>query len=288
MRNIFGRIKKTIHQITAEQVAWFLTILGILTLFIGLLPEPLPRIIKDLYANLATSFISIGVTVLLIDRIRERRAKEREKEMLISQMSSPFSLLACDAARIIRDRGWHKELAGIMLWKANLEGAELWEFNLAGVNLVYANLNHANLNGAILDGADLTDANLSGAMLHNTSLKGASIITTHSNLFIFEGALFQNADLTGAKFLGIFNDKMTDSEHIHLQAAGSLTNTIMPNGKKYNGCYNLTRDLQLARAQNILDDPNKMAEFYGVSAEEYNAGQEWYKNFDQKANWWFA
>ena len=185
--------------------------------------------------------------------------------------------------------GGHKELAGISLWKANLEGAVLWEFNLAAANLTYANLKDATLNEAILDGANLTQANLEGAYFHNASLKGVAIISGQPDTYTLKGAMFRDADLSRAKFLGTFNGQMTESEHLHLQAAGSLLETIMPNGKKYNGCYNLHHDLQMAKAQDIqLEDPNKMAEFYGVSVEEYQAGQEWYKNFDQKYNWWFA
>lgn len=223
-----------------------------------------------------------------ISELVKGNSLEDEKKNLISQLASPINILACDAARILRDKGWHKDLTGISLWKANLEGSELWEFNLSGTTLTYANLKDTNLNGAILDGSDLIQADFEGAHFHSTSLKGVKNITERSDTYIFKGALFQGADLSGAKFLGIFNGQMTESEHLHLQAACSLLDTIMPNGKKYNGCYSLYDDLRMAEARDIPNKPNEMADFYGVSIEEYNAGQEWYKNFDQKYNWWFA
>ena len=49
----------------------------------------------------------------------------------------------------------------------------------------------------------------------------------------------------------------------------------MPNGDTYNGRYKLSGDLGLARWAKVdVEDPAAMAEFYGVSMEEYKAGQE--------------
>lgn len=275
---MFRKIKLYAQRITAEHVARFLIILGIAVLMIGFYPKPLPRIIEDLYANFSTELISIGVTVLIIDRIRERRANEREKKMLISQMSSHFNILACDAARILRDRGWHRGLGGISLWKANLENAELWEFFLTGANLTYANLRNANLCGAIVDGVRLTQGNegsLEGAHLHRTSLKQARITSEKANHLIFKDAQFVGADLSGAKFLGVFGGIMTESMHPHLKVARCLRDSIMPDGTRYNGRYNLPGDLLQATCDRDINDPQAMAEFYMVSLEAYQQGQIW-------------
>lgn len=274
--NMFRKIKLYLQRITAEHVAWFLIILGIAVLLVGFYPKSLPRIIEDLYANFATELISIGVAVLIIDRIRERRANEREKKMLISQMASTFNVLACDAARIIRERGWHKELDDISLWKANLEGAELYEFTLTGVNLAFANLKNTNLNAANLIGATLNDANLEGTHLHKTLLRNASIKAVEADKLIFKDARFFETDLTGAEFLGIFSGVMTESQHPHLRVAYSLRGSTMPDGKRYDGRYNLPGDLMQAAYNRDIKDPSAMVDFYGVSIEKYKQGQTWY------------
>ncbi|MFH2102772.1 MAG: pentapeptide repeat-containing protein [Chloroflexota bacterium] len=263
------------QHITAEHVARCLIISGIAVLLVGFYPNPLPRIIEDLYANFGTELISIGVVVLIIDRIRERRANERERKMLISQMASQFNILACDAARIIRERGWHKELKGISLWRANLEEAELYEFVLVGVNLAYANLKKANLNAANLDGATLNEANLAGTLLHGTGLRNASIYVAEADKLIFKDAKFFETDLTGAEFSEIFAGIKTESPHPHLRVAYSLCGSIMPDGKRYDGRYNLQGDLKQAASDRDGKDLSTMADFYGVSIKEYEQGQTW-------------
>ena len=50
----------------------------------------------------------------------------------------------------------------------------------------------------------------------------------------------------------------------------------MPKARCYNGCYNLSGDLEAAVHKGInLEDPEAMAAFYEVSLEDYLAGQEW-------------
>lgn len=232
-------------------------------------------LVSDFYANVVTDLLSIGFGILVINKLYQRRNDEREKKMLVSQMGSPLNVLAVDAARIIRDRGWHKELDGISLWKANLEGAELYQFNLMGANLVYANLKDANLNAAILDEAMLDDANLEGAHLHKTFLRNTTIRVVKPDRLILKDAKFRGADLAGAKFLGIFGGIMTESEHPHLRVAYSLLGSIMPNGQRYGGRYNLQGDLMMAAYNHDIKDPSAMAEFYGVSLEDYQQGQAW-------------
>jgi len=50
----------------------------------------------------------------------------------------------------------------------------------------------------------------------------------------------------------------------------------MPDGKVYNGCLCLKKDIDFAVFSGIdIEDPTSMADYYGVSTEEYMAGQEW-------------
>jgi uncharacterized protein YjbI with pentapeptide repeats len=241
-------------------------------------------LVSDFYPNVITDLLSIGFGIMVIDRLYQQRNDERDRRMLISQMASPFNILACDAARILKDRGWHSKLDGISLWKANLEGAELNEFTLVDVNLTYANLKNANLCGAILNGAKFVlgdDGSLEGTLLDGTSLKQAQMVSEKNDRPIFKNARLVGTDLSGATLLGIFDGIMTESIHPHLQAAYCMRDSIMPNGKRYDGRYNLQGDLVVASYNRDTNDPLVMAEFYGVTLEEYQQGQDWSIQYDK-------
>jgi hypothetical protein len=260
--------------------AFMLLAIGILITFFS--PENfLTRLVRDFYANCVTSLISIGIGVLVIDELRQKYSNETEKKMLISQMASPHNILATDAIRIIRDKGWIGELSGETFWYANLENAELYEANLSGSNLTYANLRNANLNQAVLDNATLVEANLSSARLNDAKLRKAKFISEHSGQFMLKDGDLLQADLTGAIFKGIASGNwMDDEQHVQLQEARRLVNAIMPNGNKYDGRYNLQGDITFAKNQGYdNNNAQSMASFYDVSLQDFENGQEWYRQF---------
>lgn len=233
-------------------------------------------------ANIGTELFSISITILIIDRLVQNHEQHNLKMSLVSQMRSEHNILATDAARRIRDEGWKDELEGILLYYANLENSQLYDFNLKKSNLTYGNFRNANLNGAKLDHAQIDDADLSGAHLHATSFKSTSIRVIEPDRLVLKNARFLGADLTGAKFLGVFDGIMTESEHPHLCAAFTLAGSIMPNGKRYDGRYNLEGDINQAAAQGYdIDNRQDMAEFYEVSLEEYNRGQSWHTDYSK-------
>ncbi len=116
---------------------------------------PLP-FIADFYANVSTELISIVITILVIDGLNERRAIQQEKQALILQLSSPTNIIAKEAARILRMRGW--------LTDGTLQGANLLRANLRKAFLVKADLRGARLYKANIWDAYLQEANLTGAM----------------------------------------------------------------------------------------------------------------------------
>jgi hypothetical protein len=236
-------------------------------------------LVSDFYSNVVTDLLGMGFVILVIDRLYQERNDERERKMLISQLASPFNVLARDAARILRDKGWHKDLGEISLYRANLEGAELYDFVLPGANMTYADLKDANLNGTTLDDAIFSSATLEGVRLHRTGLRNATITSAESDKLLFKDAKFFETDLTGAKFLGTFAGIMTESPHPHLQVAYSLRGSIMPNGERYDGRYNLSGDLAVASYNRDTNDPLAMSDFYGVSTEVYNQGQTWHVEY---------
>jgi hypothetical protein len=57
-----------------------------------------------------------------------------------------------------------------------------------------------------------------------------------------------------------------------LTSADSLLGTIMPDGSRYDGRFNLHFDLQSSKATS--GNPGDRASFYGISVDDYLRGQE--------------
>ena len=111
------------------------------------------------------------------------------------------------------------DLAGLILRAAYLSGASLADANLAESDLKGADLRAANLGGANLRSAILREARMERCRLHEAYLGDADLSGAH-----LEGAnLWQSdlsrADLSGASILPA-----------QLEAAGSLTGAILPDG----------------------------------------------------------
>lgn len=135
------------------------------------------RLFRDLYANLGAELAGIAVTVLLIDRLHQRRTDENKRDMLILQMGSPDHSFAIEAVRMVAARDWlkHGALKGAHLSRANLKGANLQQVIIAEARLGLANLRHAKLIEADLQGTYLQGANLEEADLRGADLRGANL-----------------------------------------------------------------------------------------------------------------
>jgi amino acid transporter len=77
-------------------------------------------LVSDFYANISVDFVSVGIAILIINRLYEQRSKLEEKQRIIEQMRSPSAEFAKEAARIVREKGW---LIDGSLRGANLRGA---------------------------------------------------------------------------------------------------------------------------------------------------------------------
>lgn len=144
------------------------------------------KLFDDLYANLGTELASIALTILIIDRLNQRRADENKRDTLILQMGSPDNSFAIEAVRMLAARDWlkHGALKGAHLSRANLQGANLQQVILTDARLGLANLSHAKLTEA-----NLQCAYLQGAILEGTCLRGADL----------RGANLNDADLSRAR-----------------------------------------------------------------------------------------
>ncbi|NDJ53753.1 MAG: pentapeptide repeat-containing protein [Chloroflexi bacterium] len=120
---------------------------------------------------------------------------------------------------------------------------------------VLGHLSDGSIRGRELRGSNWMTANLYEADLRDTDLTNA----------VFIRADLVKANLTGAK--------VQDGQ---LARAFKLWQAIMPDGTLYNGRMNLQGDLALARKKGFSpSDPASLAEFYGVSQEDYQRGQAW-------------
>jgi hypothetical protein len=113
-----------------------------------------------------------------------------------------------------------------------------------------------------LQGADLSRANLENAYLEGVNLTDASLYKAN-----LKGAHIQRSNLKGAR--GTKGEQFAQ--------VGNLRGTTMPDGNRYDGRYNLARDIAWAGHTDGVDtsDPAAMADWYGVSLEDYQRGQEW-------------
>ena len=231
---------------------------------------------------------------------------------LLRQMRSKDNSTALQAVEELRALGWltGDTLRGIDLYRANLEGTNLTSVNLEGatlreailqgaylrgINLENANLAKANCLAAVmrdsrLRGADLREANLErvdlrdaeleravllGANLTGSDLRGADL--RHADLRNanlgragFSRTILQGANLSGTQLQGARS--LTDER---LQDVAALRNATMHDGTHYNGYLRLEGDL--TAAEELMLNPSDslaMAEFYGVSVEEYLLGQQ--------------
>ncbi|MBN2385691.1 MAG: pentapeptide repeat-containing protein [Anaerolineales bacterium] len=173
------------------------------------------------------------------------------KTELINKLWGLENKYALQAIEELRVRGWLSDgsLRGIALCQAQLQDADLMEADLSSIDFHQANLDYADLSKARLNGAKLNRASLQGVNFDATDL-------TYADLY--------KVNLRGARNL---------SEE-QLARANQLLGACMPDGRPYDGRFNLFGDLSRARWAKVdVDDPQAMAAFYGVSLEEYLAGQ---------------
>lgn len=157
--------------------------------------------VTNIYTELLGVVISAGVTVIIVDRVYERRDELRLKQQLIREVGSGSNEFAKNAVSRLRAESWLVGKEGLLLeanlHKANLKRCNLNGANLANASLMAANLQQASLESANLQGAELGVANLEQAELSLANLQAANMI--HANL---SGAFLLDADLQQAKLQG--------------------------------------------------------------------------------------
>jgi hypothetical protein len=217
-------VLKRVWKLIQSYIGWedYIAVALILLGAVGYLEKPIPFIpyLTDFYVDNRSSFISIGITVLIIDNVNEMYRRREEKRRLILQMGSPDNSFAVEAIRQLRSRGLGFDNS---LRNANLSGANLRGAKMIAANLPGAHLTEANLEGAWLCVSDMTRAELILADLTGADLSGALLVQVNFDRAKLFEANLGGADLTGAKV-----------DAIQLAQVKSLDKTTMPDGKVYD------------------------------------------------------
>lgn len=174
---------------------------------------------------------------------------------IISKLRSSETRHVLEAVEELRAHGQLSDgtLKNIALIHAHLEGADLMNADLEGVDFHQAHMEFADLSSANLTGAKLVRATLKGANFSKTNLTGVDL---------FKANLVDAIGLTQAQ----------------LRSVKRLIGATLPDGKMYDGRYNLKGDMEFLAWSRI--DPNnsaEMAKMLGIPEDVYIQGQEMYR-----------
>jgi len=144
------------------------------------------------------------------------------------------------------------DLSGRGMRGAHLDGMFV-EVNLAGVDLSYGRL------VGDFSQVDCTGANLSSARLSGTFVE-----------VDFCSADFQGANLSGASLINVDLRDARNVSDDQLRQASRLRGTLMPDGSRYDGRFDLAGDREDAPKAGVdPDDPAAMARFLDGSKPKF-------------------
>lgn len=241
-------------------------------------------------ANLYTSILSVVVTVLVIDRLNERRAKKQLINQLILNLASPDNSIALHALWELqkRDLLGDGSLNGAMLFGANLKGAVFYWYKQErdpdgdgySIGMEHAQLRNVILTGANLQEAELTWCDLGGSDLSRTNLKIAQLFMTNLNHADLSDADLENANLYKVRLKEANLSGAKNVVNEQLVTADILRKAVLPDGSIYDGRFNLDIELGTARRNGYVpENPQSMADYYGISIDDYKIGQEWAQKY---------
>ncbi|MEO1287753.1 MAG: pentapeptide repeat-containing protein, partial [Chloroflexota bacterium] len=165
-------------------IALFVAVAGALY-WHGGMPD-LRTLTGDFYANVSSELASIVITVFVLDRLNQRRAKEDHKLELFRQAKSDSNNSAIYAVGQIQQGGIWADF--LMHYKTSQER----------INFHNVKWSDVDLSRAYLEKADLTNAHLKNATLTNAHLKNATLTNAHLEKADLRGAHLENASLRGA------------------------------------------------------------------------------------------
>lgn len=206
---------------TKEEASAALGILGLVIFLSGYIylyhHFDYKALVNDFYANVAVDLLSIAITVLVLDRLNQRRVENREqteKQHILTQIGSANNDFSLEAVKLADRNGWVTD--------GSLQNLDLSGANLEGAYLAHARLNNTNFQNSRLYRADLSNADLSEAILDNADLTRAILRTAN-----LRGASFRNAVLNGTDLKGALYDSNTVwPRDFDAKIAGAVTEHI--------------------------------------------------------------
>lgn len=119
---------------------------------------------------------------------------------------------------------------------------------------------------------------LEDGTLRNRNLRGSNWVDANMYQADLQGSDLGNAVLDKADFV-LANLKDVNVTDEQLVTSDIMYGSIMPDGRKYDGRYQLAGDFAYARRKNVnVESDEAMAKWFGVSLDHYHEGQLWADN----------
>lgn len=165
-----GKLKKLAQLFTLHNIAFLLMglsiLIGILGFGIQYHSFSFRGLSNDFYANVSTELLSIAITVLVIDKLMEKREQNEQKRQLVREVRSKDNAIAVRALQELISKKWAQK--GALRW-AHLIFANLQNAYLKDVDLSYTWMRDATFEGAFMGGAKLKGSVLVGANFKNAT-----------------------------------------------------------------------------------------------------------------------
>jgi hypothetical protein len=239
----------------------FLFVAGFRLLHPGL-PITIQTLLPDFYSNTITTLIDIVITVLIIDLFYRIRDDRLEKIRLLRDIGCGDQGIARRAILDITAKNLHHK--GFLRYRI-FEDAKLAGAMLASADLSHSSFYHSDFTGVTLWGAKLKMTSFSRCTLRGIDLRDADL----------DGAYFEYVDLTDAL--------VTPTQ---LQSANRLHGSQLPNGKIYDGRFNLPVDIQDAQTLGVdIADPVAMAKWYAMPYDQFMHSMDLRKEKPEIDDW---
>ena len=219
-------------------------------------------LLPDFYSNIITTLIDIAITVLIIDWLNRVRDDRLEKIRLLRDIGCGDHGIALRAVLDITANNLHQK--GFLRYRI-FENAKLAGAMLVGADLSHSSFYHSDFTGAELFGARLQMTSFWGGTLRGVDLRDATL----------SGSRFTYVDLTDAR--------ITPKQ---LQEANRLQGTRLPNGKIYDGRFNLPGDIQDAQTLGVdVNNPVAMANWYAMPYDQFMRSVDLRKERPEVDDW---
>ncbi len=243
---------KKFWQFLTNKADWVMFAVGVaFGLILNALVQLMINDVNNLLSELAPEIVGIVFTVLFIERFGKARQERQHIEELTARIHSRYNATALQALEEMR-----------ALYKNRLQWVDMDTYELRDKRLEEIKQTVWNRKG-ILVGKKLRGSQWQDANFYQTDLRGTDL---------------SNANLLRADLVEVNLDGATVKDE-QLASCDIMMGAIMPDGTRYNGQFNLPGDFVEAQKRNHdVKSPQSMADWYGVSVEDYLAGQKFWND----------